>query len=287
MTTLPLPTFPLAGFSVTRVGFGAMRLAQDGMGTRGEPRDPAVAVDVLRRVIELGITHIDTAEFYRSPDGRIGANDLIRQALHPYPPDLVIATKIGPVFHPGGFASATPAEVRPLVEANLTALGLDRLELVYLRIGGMTPPHGESLAERFEALAALQDEGIIGQLGLSNVDAGHLDEAQRIAPVAAIQNLFDPTDPGEQALLQRTTAEGIAFVPFGPLGMGQTRDRDRAYAAIAARHGATVPQVAIAHVLSLAGNTLAIPGTGSLTHLEDNTAAARLTLTPDDLDLLR
>ncbi|MFC4630780.1 aldo/keto reductase [Promicromonospora alba] len=287
MTDTALSTFQLGGdLPVARLGFGAMRLAQDGMNPRNEPRDPAVARDVLRRAVELGVNHIDTAEFYRSPDGSTGANDLIREALHPYPADLVIATKIGPVFCAGQFGQATAADMRELVEANLVALGVDRLDLVYLRIGMMAPPHGESLAERYEALAALQEEGLIRHLGLSNVDDAHLTEAQHIAPVAAIQNLFHPESADERALLRRTTDEGIAFVPFGPLGSGQAGRQDDAYAEIATRYDATVPQVALAHVLALAPNTLAIPGTGSIGHVEENVAAGSLTLAPADLSQL-
>jgi pyridoxine 4-dehydrogenase len=183
---------------------------------------------VLRRAVELGVNHIDTAEFYRGRDGGPSVNELIREALHPYPDDLVIATKVGPVFGPAGYSEAGPGDLRAQVEANLQALGLDRLDLVYLRIGYLQVPHGDSLAERFEALAALREEGLIRHLGLSNVVAGHLDEAQRIAPVAAIQNLFTPTDPDEAALLERAAKQQIAFVPFGTLGSGRNGERDAA-----------------------------------------------------------
>lgn len=287
MTDSVLSTFQLGGdLAVARVGFGAMRLAQDGMVGNNEPREPDVAVAVLCRAVELGVNHIDTADFYRSPDGRLGANDLIRAALHPYPSDLVIATKVGPVFRDGGFGHGTGADMRALVDANLNALGVDRLDLVYLRIGMMNPPHGESLAERFEALAALQAEGLIRHLGLSNIDDDHLTEAQRIAPVVAVQNRFDPTHADEAALLHRTGVEGIAFVPFGPLGSGHPSHRDHAYTQIANRLDATGAQVAIARVLALGDNVLAIPGTGSLAHLDENTAAHRLTLTDADLAAL-
>ena len=149
---------------------------------------PETGRAVLRRAVELGVNHIDTADYYRSGDGAVRANALIREALHPYPSGLVIATKVGPIFGPNGPSPAAAGDLRALVEANLESLGLDRLDLVYLRIGVMTPPHGESLAERFEALAALREEGLIRHLGLSNVDADHLAEARAIAPVAAVQN---------------------------------------------------------------------------------------------------
>ena len=277
-------TFAIGGdLPVDRIGFGAMRLARNGMDAT--PRDPETARAVLRRAAELGVDHIDTADFYRGPDGTVRANDLIRQALSPYPPGLVIATKVGPV--PGGPTQGAAADIRPAVEANLEALGVDRLDLVYLRIGWRVPPRGESLRERFEVLAALRAEGLIRHLGLSNVDQAHLSEAQRVAPVAAIQNLFDPADADEAALAERAATEQIAFVPFGPLGSGRGSARDERYAAVARRHGATVAQVALAHVLALSPNMLAIPGTGSLAHLEENLAARSLTLTPDDITALR
>ncbi len=268
--------------AVNRIGFGAMRLTRNGSGdTAG--RDPENARAVLHRAVELGANHIDTADFYRSPDRGLGANDLIREALTPYATGLVIATKVGPVFTASGPSQGGPAEIRPAVESNLTALGLERLDLVYLRIGWHQPPAGQSLGERFEVLAGLREEGLIRHLGLSNVNGDHVSEAQAIAPVAAIQNLYDPTHADEAALAKRAEAEGIAFVPFGPLGSGQGSSRDERYAVVAARHGATLAQVALAHALTLGSNMLAIPGTGSITHLEENIAAAELTLTDDDL----
>jgi len=179
-------TFAIGGdLVVDRLGFGAMRLARNGMGDDAA-RDPQTARAVLRRAAELGVDHIDTADFYRIPDGTARANDLIREALFPYPAGLVIATKVGPVFGPDGPTQGTAADLPPAVEANLEALGIDRLDLVYLRIGWRVPPAGESLSERFEVLAALRDEGLIRHLGLSDVDQAHLAEAQSIAPVAAI-----------------------------------------------------------------------------------------------------
>jgi len=278
-------TFAIGGLTVDRIGLGAMRLARNGMGDAAA-RDPDTARAVLRRAAELGVDHIDTADFYRSPDGAVRANDLIRQALFPYPAGLVIATKVGPVFGPNGPTQGTAADIRPAVEANLEALGVDRLDLVYLRIGWRVPPRGESLSERFEVLAALRGEGLIRHLGVSNIDEAHLAQAQSLAPVAAIQNLFDPADADQAALAGHAAAEQIAFVPFGPLGSGHPSARDERYAAVAERHGATVAQVALAHVLALSPNMLAIPGTGSLAHLEENLAARSLTLTPEDIAAL-
>jgi pyridoxine 4-dehydrogenase len=198
----------------------------------------------------------------------------------------VIATKVGPVFGSQGPTQGTAADLRPAVEANLEALGVERLDLVYLRIGWREPPRGESLSERFGVLAALRDDGLIRHLALSDVDQTHLAEAQHFAPVVAIQNLFDPGNPDEVALARSAAEAGIAFVPFGPLGSGRGSTRDETYAAIGQRHHATAVQVALAHVLARFPNTLAIPGTGSLTHLEENVAARSLMLTADDLQAL-
>ncbi|MDA1362487.1 aldo/keto reductase [Glycomyces luteolus] len=266
---------------VDRFGFGAMRLpSQQGMG--GPARDPETGRAVLRRAIELGVNHIDTADFYVSGDGAVRANTLIREALHPYPSDLVIATKVGPKIGPQGLAHATAAELRGLIEDNLKNLGVDRLDLVYLRIGPMAPPHGESLADRFEALAALREEGLIRHLGISNVDTDHLAEALSIAPVVAVQNHFHAGWSDDASMLAACERRGIAFVPFFPIGGGRDLDDER-LAKIAARHGATVPQVGLALLLAQSSATLAIPGTGTVSHLEENLAAAQIVLTAEDL----
>jgi aryl-alcohol dehydrogenase-like predicted oxidoreductase len=170
-----------------------------------------------------------------------------------------------------------------LVEANLESLGLDRLELVYLRIGMMTPPHGESLSERFEALAALREEGLIRHLGLSNVDADHVAAARGIAPVAAVQNSFHIAKRDEAAMLEACAESSIAFVPFGPIGGGQTDLDNERLAKVAARHGATVSQIALAWLFRISPVTLAIPGTGSVAHLDENMAARAIALTGQDL----
>ncbi|MFI9580511.1 oxidoreductase [Streptomyces sp. NPDC052236] len=266
---------------VNRLGFGAMRLpSKDGMG--GPARDPEAGRTVLRRAVELDVDHIDTADFYFSHDGAVRANTLIREALHPYPSNLVIATKVGPIVRQDSFSHGTAADMRGLVEDNLESLGLDRLDLVYLRIGSMTPPHGESLAERFEALAALREEGLIRHLGISNVDSEHLAEARAIAPVTAVQNQFHAAQRDDANLLAACEESGIAFVPFFPLGGGRDLDDER-LTTVAARHGATVPQIGLAWLLASSPVTLAIPGTGALSHLADNMAAAAITLTEEDL----
>jgi pyridoxine 4-dehydrogenase len=274
--------FRLGGdLSIDRLGFGAMRLPRGGW--NGPARDPETGRAVLRRAVELGVNHIDTADYYRSGDGTVRANTLIREALSPYPPGLVIATKVGPIFGPSGPSHAGAADLRALVEANLESLGLDRLDLVYLRIGTMTPPHGESLAERFEALAALREEGLIRHLGLSNVDADHLAEARRIAPIAAVQNGFHIAKRDEAALLDACAEHSIAFVAFGPIGGGHTDLKNERLAKVSARHGATVPQIALAWLLRISPVTLAIPGTGSVAHLEENMAARSIALAGEDV----
>ncbi|WDV52846.1 oxidoreductase [Streptomyces coeruleorubidus] len=269
---------------VNRIGFGAMRLPTNSF--RGPARDPETGRAVLRRAVELGVNHIDTAAFYTSGDGTVRANALIREALHPYPADLVIATKVGPARTPdGGMIETTdPADLRPLVEENLETLGVDRLDLVYLRIGGIEPPPpGESVAEAFEVLAAMREEGLIRHLGLSNVDTGHLAEARAIAPVSAVQNHFHAAKRDDMELLAACEEAGIAYVPFFPLGGGVSDLTGDRITKIADRYDATVPQIALAWLIASSPVTLAIPGTGSLAHLEENTAAGSISLTREDL----
>jgi aryl-alcohol dehydrogenase-like predicted oxidoreductase len=275
--------FSLGGeLPIDRLGFGAMRLPQTDR--LGPARDPETGRTVLRRAVELGVNHIDTAEFYRSADGTVRANVLIREALSPYPDGLVIATKVGPIFGPDGPRQGTAADLRPQVEANLESLGLDRLDLVYLRIGMLEPPHGESIADRFAALAKMREEGLIHHLGLSNIDTGHLAQALDIAPVVAVQNNFHVANHDETAVLDACTQAGIAFAPYVPLGGGRTSIDSPALAKVAARHQATTYQVALAWLLALSPVTLAIPGTGSVAHLQENLAAGSITLTTDDLN---
>lgn len=282
MSLMTIKTFSLGGnLTINRLGFGAMRLA---MGTfDGPPRAPENGIAVLRRAVELGVNHIDTAGFYGR--GAVRANELIRTALTPYRDDLVIATKVGPLPGPNGMPSeqATPDQLRGLVEADLRSLGLDRLDLVYLRVGGMTGPGGESIAERFTVLAELRAEGLIRHLGVSNVDAAQFAEARAIAPVAAVQNRH--TD--DMGLLAECEETGIAYVPYFPLGGGgDPLDAER-LGKVAARLGATTAQVQIASLLAKSPSLLAIPGTGSLDHLEENLAANDLSLSDEDLSHLR
>ncbi|MFD5760453.1 oxidoreductase [Streptomyces sp. NPDC127044] len=274
--------FRLGGdLPINRLGFGAMRLpSQRGMG--GKPRDLETGRAVLRRALELGVNHIDTADFYRSGDHLAHANTLIREALHPYPDGLVIATKVGPLIRPDGYSAGAPSDMRALVEENLIGLGMNRLDLVYLRVGHMEPPHGESIAARFEALAELREEGLIRHLGLSNVDTGHLTEARAIAPVTAVQNQYHAVHRADAEMLAACEEAGIAFAPFFPLGGGRELDDDR-LAKVAARHRASVAQIGLAWLLASSPVALAIPGTGSVRHLEENMATESVVLSDEDL----
>jgi aryl-alcohol dehydrogenase-like predicted oxidoreductase len=286
-TNTPLPaaasgTFAIGGdLPVARLGFGTMRLP---VGTfTGPVRDPEDGIAVLRRAVELGVNHIDTASFYRRGD--VVANELVRKALAPYPDGLVIATKVGPMLGPEGFPTlqGTPDQLRGLVEDNRRELGVDHLDLVYLRVGGMNPPGGEPVAERFAALAKLRDEGLIRHLGVSNIDAAQLAEARAIAPVAAVQNAFHVHATAGAALVAECTMSGTAFVPFFPLGGGFEPIDTTRLEKTAAGHGATVQQVALAALLAASPVMLPIPGTGSLSHLEENVGAASVRLTAEDI----
>lgn len=262
-------TFLLGGDRrVNRLGLGAMRLALG-----GSVRDPATAVAILRRAVELGVTHIDTAGTYGFGD--LHAHELIRQALSPYPDDLVIASKVTVP------AEADAGQLRGLVEQDLRRLGMDHLDLVYLRVGGMGAAGGEPLGERFTALSGLRDAGLIRHLGVSHVDTVQLAEAQTIAPVAAVQNHFHVQHRDDAKVLTQCEQDGIAYVPYFPLGGGRT---DLTHLApVAARHEATPTQIALAWLLAISPVTVAIPGTSTLDHLTENLAAADLRLTPADL----
>ncbi|MGI5421406.1 aldo/keto reductase [Actinomadura luteofluorescens] len=278
--------FDLGGdLRISRMGFGAMRLP---VSTRGGPaNDRGTGIKILQRAVELGVNHIDTAAFYHHAG--LVANEMIRAALAPYPPGMVVATKVGPYRGPGDpFPSGQlpPSELRAEVERNLTELGLDRLDLVYLRHGGLEAPSDESIGERFAVLAGLREEGLIRHLGLSHVSLAQLEEARGIAPVAAVQNRFDVTRPQDAELLAACERDHIAYAPYFPLGGFGIPD-DARVNAIAARHGATVPQVLLAGLLALSPVMLAIPGTGSPAHLEENLAAADLALDPEDLAALK
>ena len=279
-------TWKLGDLAVNRVGLGAMRLTGSlpfGAGTPGH-RDRAVSV--LRRAAELGVNHIDTAAFYFS--ALRSANELINTALAPYPDDLVIVTKVGPGRDPSGewLPAARPEQLRGQVEENLRQLGRDHLDVVNLR----RMPSMESIAEHFGALAGLRDAGLIRHLGISGVTAGHLAEAQAIAPVVCVQNRYGIDLRGDDGddVLRACGEQGIAFVPFFAIA-GESRhagasgtDSDELLA-VARAHGATPAQVRLAWTLHRGPHVLAIPGTGDPDHLTSNIAAGALRLTPDDM----
>lgn len=276
--------FDLGGTTtVPRLGFGAMQLP----GLPGGPvPDRATAVAVARRAVELGARHIDTAAFYFAGDRR--ANDILREALHPYPADLTLATKIGPLRNPAGemYGEATPAQLRPAVERNLRELGVDVLDLVYLRVGRLKGGREDPLGERFAVLARLREEGLIRHLGVSNVSAGQLAEARSVAPVAAVQNRFGVLDRADGPLVDVCAAAGIAYMPFFALGGSHGTLDDATLRRVARRHGATAHQVALSWGLARSPSIVQIPGTASLAHVEENMASGRVVLDASDLDAL-
>jgi len=279
MTTTDLPggLFRLADdLELTRVGYGAMQLA--GPGVLGPPRDRDAAVAVLRAAVELGITHIDTAEFY----GPRVTNELIREALAPYPDNLHIVTKVGARREAqGGWPHARePEQLRAQVHDNLRGLGLDALDVVNLRVGGLDAPEPGSLAEPFGALAELQQQGLIRHLGVSTVTAEQLAEARSIAPVVCVQNMYNIARRDDDALVDLTARESIAYVPYFPLG-GFSPLQSDALGTVAARLGSTPNAVALAWLLQRSPNMLLIPGTSSVEHLRENVAAAGLALPAD------
>jgi pyridoxine 4-dehydrogenase len=276
---LPGGSYRVADLELTRVGYGAMQLA--GPGVFGPPKDGDAAITVLRTAVELGITHIDTADFY----GPHITNEIIREALAPYPDELHIVTKVGARRDEvGGWPHArTPAELRTQVHDNLRTLGLDVLDVVNLRVGGGDNNHSPvpgSLAEPFGALADMQREGLIRHLGVSTVDAEQLAEAQSIAPVACVQNFYNIAHRGDDALIDFLAAQGIAYVPYFPLG-GFSPLQSHTLDAVAGRLGATPMAVALAWLLRRSPNVLLIPGTSSPVHLRQNVEGAGLELPAD------
>ncbi|WP_254552479.1 oxidoreductase [Kitasatospora sp. MMS16-BH015] len=281
-------TWQLGDLTVNRMGFGAMRLTGTAAFDQGTPRDRETSIRVLRRAVELGVNHIDTASFYFS--WLRSANELINSALNPYREDLVVVTKVGPGRGPDGtWYLATPEQLRGQVEENLRQLGRDHLDVVNLR----RQPSMTSIAEHFGALAELREAGLIRHLGVSNVSTAHLAEAQAIAPVVCVQNKFHLDGGADDAVLRACGEQGIAFVPFyaiaGPRregGVAAAPAEEQAVTAVAAAHGATPAQVRLAWTLQHGPHVLAIPGTGDPAHLAENVAAASLSLTPEDLTLL-
>jgi aryl-alcohol dehydrogenase-like predicted oxidoreductase len=274
--------FPLGDRKVNRMGYGAMQLA--GPHVFGPPRDRDAALAVLREAVASGVNHIDTSDYY----GPHVVNQLIREALHPYPDDLVIVTKVGAVR--GADASwnpaLDPADLTRAVHDNLRNLGVEALDVVNLRwMGeGLRPGEG-SIARQFEALAELQRQGLIRHLGLSNVTAAQVAEARHIAEVVCVQNHYNLVHRDDDALIDELASLGVAYTPFFPLG-GFSPLQSATLAETAAELGATPMQTALAWLLRRAPNILLIPGTSSLAHLRENLAAAAIELPPAALDRL-
>ncbi|MFF7051277.1 oxidoreductase [Streptomyces griseorubiginosus] len=281
-------TWTLGDLTVNRIGFGAMRLTGSAAFHLGTPSDRERSVAVLRRAVELGVDHIDTAAFYFS--SLRSANEIINSALSPYSDDLVIGAKVGPYRDWSGEwgTSARPEDLRGHVEENLRQLGRDHLDVVNLRRMGQ-----DSIAEHFGALAELRDKGLIRHLGISNVAPRHLAEAQTIAPVVCVQNRFGlgSGNPGTDEMLRMCGEQGIAFVPYFAIAgeggeQGAATGHDEAVLTIAEAHGATPAQIRLAWTLGQGPHVLAIPGTGNPDHLAENVAAGALRLTDDELDTL-
>jgi aryl-alcohol dehydrogenase-like predicted oxidoreductase len=282
-------TSQLAGRPVRRIGFGAMQLP--GPGVFGPPRDRGEALAVLRRAVELGVNHIDTAQYY-GPDV---SNELIHAALHPYPEDLVLVSKVGAERDAqGGWIPAQrPAELRRGVEDNLRSLEIDRVDVVNLRlIGEHAAPGAElvPLVDQLGEMVALREEGKIGGIGLSNVTLEQLDAGLAITDIACVQNPMSLLALSDQPTLDRCVDAGIAYVPFFPLGSafpgGRHVNDDPAVQAVAARHGVSPAQVGLAWLLRHSERILLIPGTSSVGHLEENLAAGEVTLDAEDLEAL-
>jgi pyridoxine 4-dehydrogenase len=279
MTTTSLPggTFRLADdLELTRVGYGAMQLA--GPHVFGPPADRDEALRVLRAVVELGITHIDTAEFY----GPHVTNELIREALSPYPDDVHIVTKVGSVRDAKGnwVPTRQPDDLVAQVHENLRTLGLEQLEVVNIRMGGFDAPEPGSIAPQVEALARLQEEGLVRHIGLSTVSAEQLAEAQSYAPIVCVQNMYNVARREDDDLVDLTASQGIAYVPYFPLG-GFSPIQSGALDRVAERLEVSRLTVALSWLLQRSPNMLLIPGTSSVDHLRDNVASAGFEL-PDD-----
>jgi pyridoxine 4-dehydrogenase len=273
----------LGGRPVRRMGFGAMQLP--GPGVFGPPKDPDIALRVLRRAIDAGVNHIDTAQFY-GPDV---ANELLREALYPYPDELVIVSKVGAARDDRGqwHAAQRPEQLRDGVEANLESLGLEQIPVVNLR---RHPESDVSLSDQLDAMEGLRQEGLIGGIGLSNVDLEQYRAAQSLIDIACVQNSYNLADSSGEDVFEACRSDGVPFVPFFPLGSAFNSENPvlgaASVMATADRLGATPAQVALAWLLQQAQIVLLIPGTSSLRHLEENLAAADLVLDQEALDML-
>ncbi len=279
-------TFPLADRAVRRVGYGGMQLC--GPGVTGPPRDRDEAIRVLRRAVELGVNHIDTAQYY----GPNVTNELIYEALYPYPDDLALVSKVGAERDDTGnwLPAQRPAELRDGVEDNLRSLRVDRLTAVNLRL----MPHGADrdharvpLEDQLAEMVTLRDEGKIAGVGISNASLSEVETAIQLARIVCVQNPFSLIDQSDVHVLDRCTADGIGYVPFFPLGsafpsLPKVTDQP-AVQAVASRLGAQPSQVGLAWLLARADNVLLIPGTSSVAHLEENMQTADLKLSEEDL----
>ena len=280
MTTQAQPAKASGEFSiggklpVTRLGYGTMQLT--GPGVWGDPKDPDEAVRVLRRAVDLGVNFLDTADAY----GPVVAEALIKKALHPYPADLVIATKVGFTRQGPGIWTPVgrPEYLRQQAEMSLRHLGLEQIPLLQLHRIDPKVPLGDQVGE----LSKLRDEGKIGFIGLSEVTVDELRAAQAIAPVATVQNLYNLANRSAEELLDYSAANSIGFIPWFPLATGELAKAGSPLAELAARHGASPSQLALAWLLHRSPVVLPIPGTSSVSHLEDNVAAAGITLSDSE-----
>jgi pyridoxine 4-dehydrogenase len=275
-------TFPGTSLTVHRIGYGAMQLA--GSGVFGPPTDPDAAVAVLRAAVAAGVNHIDTSDYY----GPHVTNQIIRRALHPYPPELVIVTKLGGRRPADGSwrPAISPPELIAGVHDNLRNLGLEALDIVnYRRMGSGHGPSEGSIAEQVRVLADLQRQGLIRHIGLSNVTAAQVIEAQAIADIVCVQNFYNIAHREDDGLIDELARQQIAYVPFFPLG-GFTPLQSSTLSDVARELRATPMQVALAWLLRRSPNILLIPGTSSVVHLRENVAAETLTLSPSTLAAL-
>jgi pyridoxine 4-dehydrogenase len=264
-------TLPGGSITVNRMGYGAMQLA--GPGVWGPPRDVNEAVAVLREAVESGVNHIDTSDYY----GPYVTNQIIKQALHPYSKDLVIVTKVGARRGPdkSWIHALSHQELSDAVHDNLKNLGLDRLDVVNLRVGGIDGPSPGSIEEPLTALVKLKREGLINHIGLSNISPKQLAEAQAITEIVCVQNFYNVAHRNDDAFIDNLASQGIAYVPFFPLG-GFTPLQSSALDSAAASLGVTPMQLALAWLLHRSPNILLIPGTSSRAHLRENLKAATL-----------
>jgi pyridoxine 4-dehydrogenase len=274
-------TFVGTSLQVNRLGYGAMQLA--GPGVFGPPRDVPGAIALLREAIASGVNHIDTSDFY----GPHVTNEIIRQALHPYPPDLVLVTKVG--FLRGNdkswYPAASAAELTSAVHDNLKNLGLDALDIVNLRCGGVHGPNDEPIGEKLAVLIDLKRQGLVRHIGLSTVSRAQYKEARRMTEIVCIQNEYNVARRTDDAMIAELSKEGVAYVPYFPLG-GFTPLQSTALAEVATLAEATPMQVALAWLLQRSPNILLIPGTSSVGHLRENLAAAKLQLSPKMIETL-